>query len=404
MMLKQNEMFRAHASGNLRDLLVGVLRDPAMLVYLDNGENVKKHPNENFGRELLELFTMGVGNYTEHDVREAARAFTGWTNDALTFKLDADQHDAGDKTFLGRTGPLDGEDVVDIILAQKATGEFVAAKLYRFFVREEIAGPVKAELGREYRDNGYRLKPLLKRIFLSRDFYSPPAFATQIKSPVHLVVSTYKKLGLGAVPTIPDFGRMTASLGQALFDPPNVAGWAGGRTWITPSTLLQRGNLLRAVLFPDLKEFRPPDRSLSATDSRVGQRLAQGMGITEATREGDAESNMMVDRDEDFNTRYAGYKGSLLAWERTKLIPRSPAPIDLTSMIASAGADTVDQVVDHFLRRFLSVTVTGNERARLTEFLRGRLGTTAIRKSEKLEEALRELLAVVWGMASYQTG
>ena len=120
-----------------------------MLVYLDNGENVKKHPNENFGRELLELFTMGVGNYTERDVREAARAFTGWTNDVLAFKLDADQHDSGDKTFLGRTGPLNGEDILDTILAQKATGEFVAAKLYRFFVREEIAGPVKAELGRD---------------------------------------------------------------------------------------------------------------------------------------------------------------------------------------------------------------------------------------------------------------
>ena len=110
-----------------------------MLVYLDNGENIKKHPNENFGRELLELFTMGVGNYTERDVREAARAFTGWTNDVLEFKLDAEQHDAGEKTFLGRTGPLDGEDIIDIILAQPVTAEFVAAKLYRFFVREEIA-------------------------------------------------------------------------------------------------------------------------------------------------------------------------------------------------------------------------------------------------------------------------
>ena len=197
MMLRQNEMFRAHASGNLRDLLIGILKDPAMLVYLDNGENVKKHPNENFGRELLELFTMGVGNYTERDVREAARAFTGWTNDVLAFKLDADQHDFGDKTFLGRTGPFNGEDIIDTILAQPATGEFVAAKLYRFFVREEIAGSVKAELGRAFRDNGYQLKPLLKRIFLSKDFYSPPSFATQIKSPVHLVVSTYRKMGLG---------------------------------------------------------------------------------------------------------------------------------------------------------------------------------------------------------------
>ena len=112
-----------------------------------------------------------------------------------------------------------------------------------------------------------------------------------------------------------------------------MAGWAGGRTWITPSTLLQRGNLFRDVMFPDVKGFRPPDRAMSATDTRVGERLAQGMNITEATREGDAESNKMVDRDEDYNTRYGGYAGNLLAFKRTKLIPRQPAAIDLTAMV-----------------------------------------------------------------------
>jgi len=122
MMIRQNEMLRARASGAFRDLLVGILKDPAMLVYLDNGENVKKHPNENFGRELLELFTMGVGNYTERDVREAARAFTGWTNDVLAFRFDADQHDFGQKTFLGRTGTFDGEDGVDDVVAVEGSG------------------------------------------------------------------------------------------------------------------------------------------------------------------------------------------------------------------------------------------------------------------------------------------
>ena len=270
-----------------------------MLVYLDNGENVKKHPNENFGRELLELFTMGVGNYTERDVREAARAFTGWTNDVLEFKFDADQHDFGEKTFLGRTGPFNGEDIIDIILEQPVTAEFVAAKLYRFFVRDEISAAVRASLGRTFRDSGYQMKPLLKRIFLSKDFYSPPSYATQIKSPVHLVVSTYKKLGLREVPTIPDFGRMTASLGQSLFDPPNVAGWAGGRTWITPSTLLQRGNLFRDVLFPDVKGFRPPDRSMSATD-RARRRAAgarHGHHRGHQGRRRDAEHDGRVEHD-----------------------------------------------------------------------------------------------------------
>ena len=409
MMIRQNEMLRARASGAFRDLLVGILKDPAMLVYLDNGENVKKHPNENFGRELLELFTMGVGNYTERDVREAARAFTGWTNDVLAFRFDADQHDFGQKTFLGRTGTFDGEDIIDAILAQPVTAEFVAAKVYRFFVCDEIAGPVKADLGRTYRDSGYQMKPLLKRILLSKDFYSPPAFATQIKSPVHLVVSTYRKMSLGQVPTIPDFGRMTSGLGQSLFDPPNVAGWAGGRTWITPSTLLNRGNLFRGVLFPDVKGFRPPDRAMSATDARVGQRFVEGLSMTDATREDVdaktmAESNMMVDRDEDYNTRYGGYKGNLLAFERTRLIPRSPAKIDLTAMVRAAGADTVDKVVDHFVRRFLSVTLGDRERGLLVEFLRGKLGSSTIQPGGKLEESLRELLYLVLSAPEYQLG
>ena len=404
MMLRQNEMLRANASGNLRDLLVGILKDPAMLVYLDNGENIKKHPNENFGRELLELFTMGVGHYTEPDVREAARAFTGWTNDVLAFKFDAEQHDFSAKTFLGRSGPFNGDDIVDMVLQQPVTAEFVGAKLYRFFVREEISPSVRAELGRTFRDSKYEMKPLLKRVFLSKDLYSPKSYATQVKSPVHLVISTYKKMGLAEVPTIPDVGRMTGGLGQALLDPPNVAGWAGGRTWITPATLLQRGNLFRDVLFPDVTSFRPPDRVMPGTYAVVGERLAKGMNITEATKEGDAESNMMADRDEDYNTRYASYRGYLDAYARTKVIPRRTADIDLTTMIATADAHTADQVVDHFVRRFLRVSLADKDRAALIDFLRRKLGASRIEPNDQLEPALRELLYLVLSTPEYQLG
>jgi uncharacterized protein (DUF1800 family) len=410
MMLRQNMMLRAQAAGDLRGLLLGILKDPGMLVYLDNGENVKRHPNENFGRELLELFSMGVGNYTERDVREAARAFTGWTNDALEFRFDADQHDFGEKTFLGQTGPFNGEDIIDIILKQPVTSEFVAGKIYRFFVRDEVAAAVRTRLGQTFWNSQYQVKPLLTEILLSRDFYSTASVATQIKSPVHLVVSTYKKLGLREIPTIPDFGRMTASLGQSLFDPPNVAGWAGGRTWITPSTLLQRGNLFREVLFPDVKNFRPPDRALSATDRAVGERLARGMDITEATRESDAtpnmmaESNMMVERDEDYNTRYGGYKGYLMAFERTKAIPRRPAAIDLTAMTKAHGADTADKIVDAFARRFLAVPISPKDRAVLTKLLSDRVGSSTVQPGEQTETALREVLYVLLSMPDYQVG
>jgi hypothetical protein len=396
MMLRQNEMLRRNANGRLRDLLVGVLEDPAMLVYLDNGENVKKHPNENFGRELLELFTMGVGHYTERDVREAARAFTGWTNDVLEFKVDKDQHDFGEKTFLGRTGPLDGTDIIDTILNQSVTGEFVAAKIYRYFVREEISPPVKTELGRAFKGGGYELRPLLKRIFLSKDFHSPASMATQIKSPVVLVLSTYRKMGLSDLPTVPDFGRLTGALGQTLFDPPNVAGWAGGRTWITPATLLQRGNLFRDVLSADARNFRAPDRLMPATYARVGDNIAKGMNITEATKEGtgDAESNAQVDRDEDYNTRYASYRGYLMAFERTKPIPRRVADVSLVSMAAAAHAGTAEAIVDHFAKRFLSVPLTAKDRAAFVEFMRG--------KSLTSETDLRELLYLVLSTPEYQ--
>jgi len=396
MMLRQNEMLRANASGGLRDLLVGILKDPAMLVYLDNGENVKSHPNENFGRELLELFTMGVGNYTERDVREAARSFTGWTNDVLAFKFDRDQHDFGDKVFLGKTAPLNGEDVIDIILAQPVTAEYVSAKIYRNFVRDEAPAAIRTDLGRSFRASGYQIKPLLKRIFLSRDFYSPAAVATQIKSPVVLVVSTYRKMGLRELPTIPDFGRLTSGLGQTLFDPPNVAGWAGGRTWITPATLLQRGNLLRDVLFADARTFRAPDRLMPATYARVGENLAKGMNVTEATKEGtgDAESNAQLERDEDYNTRYASYRGYVAAFERTKPIPRHVAELNLSAMLTAAHATTPEAIVDHLTRRFLSVPPTQKERGVFIDFLRDRSTTS--------ESDLRELLYLVLSAPAYQ--
>jgi hypothetical protein len=246
------------------------------------------------------------------------------------------------------------------------------------------------------------LKPLMTRIFLSKDFYSPPSYGTQIKSPVLLVVSTFKKMGLTEVPTVPDFGRLTAGLGQTLFEPPNVAGWAGGRTWITASTLLQRGNMWRDVLFADLRSFRAPDRLMPGTYAEVGQRIAKGMNITQATQGGDAEANMMADRDEDYNTRYGGYMGYVMAFDRVKLIPRHEAPLDLTAMIRKAGADTADKVVDHFLRRFLRVRPADKDRALLVDFLQKEAGADVAGPREKLEPVLRRLLYLVLSTTEYQ--
>src|SRR5207247_1892354 len=337
-LLKELEIFQAHGTGNFRDLMVAVAQDPAMLSFLNAVVNVKGAPNENFAREIMELFTMGVGNYTEKDIREAARAFTGWNYVDLQFVVNKDQHDAGPKTFLGKTGNFDGVDIIDVILQQPVTAKFIAGKMYRYFVRQELSPELQEKLCNTLRTSNYNVTSLLESIFLSRDFYSPPSVGTQIKSPVQLAVSTFRKLGLKEVPGVPDFNVATTTLGQRLFSPPTVAGWAEGRAWMTPGLLLERGNFVRDVLFPDIN-FIPPDRANPSADIRiVADKIRAGLDISTATMPergsegGLAEANMLADRDEDFNTRYGSFRGWQMAIERVKAMPRTTANIDLTRM------------------------------------------------------------------------
>ena len=202
-MHQQIELFERHATGNLRDLTIEVAQNPAMLYFLDAQYNVKGAPNENFAREVMELFTMGVGNYTEQDVRECARAFTGWYFDDLAFKVDADKHDAAPKTFLGRTGDFDGVDVLKIIFEQPVTAEFLAAKIYRFLVRDELSPALRTKLGAVLRDADYEVKPLLTAIFTSKDFYSAASYGGHIKGPVEHMVAMMKHLGAERCPAFP---------------------------------------------------------------------------------------------------------------------------------------------------------------------------------------------------------
>src|SRR5215472_10379715 len=168
-LLAQLELFQTQGLGNFKDLTVAVAQGPAMLSFLDAGVNVKGASNENFAREIMELFTMGVGNYTERDIREAARAFTGWNYVDLKFVVNKDQHDDGEKTFLGKTGRFDGVDVIDIIMQQPVTAEYISGKIYRFFVRQDLSPEFEKQLGAVLRQNKYELKPLLETIFLSRE-------------------------------------------------------------------------------------------------------------------------------------------------------------------------------------------------------------------------------------------
>jgi hypothetical protein len=402
------ELFQKQGLGNFRDLTVAVGQDPAMLSFLDAGVNVKGASNENFAREIMELFTMGVGHYTEKDIREAARAFTGWNFVDTKFVVNKDQHDDGEKTFLGKTGRFDGVDVIDIIMQQPATADYIAGKIYRFFVREELSPELQQQLGSMLRQNHYEISPLLDKIFLSRDFYSQASVGTRIMGPVELAVSSYKKLGLTNVPGVPDFNSITGALGQQLFGAPTVAGWAQGQSWITPGLLLERGNFGRDVLFPDIS-FLPPDRFTGGGEvRRVAERIREGMDITTATMDDSksgarAESNMNADRDEEFNTRYGSFRGSQMAIERVKPIPRDTARVNLTQMVLQANCKDTTAAVNYLVHRFMTVAPSDNVRAKLVDFLNKELGTSDIAAAQTyMEYSLRLTLHLIMSQPEYQ--
>jgi uncharacterized protein (DUF1800 family) len=219
-------------------------RDPAMLRWLDLGRSRVGAPNENFARELMELFTLGVGNYSEADVKESARAFTGYRSigEDQEFFLAPRQHDSGPKTFLGRTGPFTGDDILKIIVAQPACARFVTGRIWEFFAYEQPEPAVLDSLALTFCSSGYQISPLLSQMFRSAAFYSKRAARTHIKSPVEWLVQTCIALECD-LPENPALDRALEQLGQSLFQPPNVRGWEGGRTWISSSTLVLRYNL-----------------------------------------------------------------------------------------------------------------------------------------------------------------
>lgn len=408
-MLKQNELFRAQGTGNFRDLLIGVAQDPAMLAFLDAGVNVKGAPNENFAREIMEMFSMGVGNYSETDIREAARAFTGWNFVDLDFVVTPEKHDDTIKTVLGNQGVFDGVDVIDVILSQPVTSEYVSGRIYRVFVRQDLSPELRAQLSARLRQSNYEIAPLLETIFLSRDFYSPASMATHIKSPVELVISTYKKMGLIEVPGVPDFNDLTEALGQKLLYPPTVAGWANGKSWITPGLLLARGNFVYDTLFPDIN-FLPPDR-YPLTDYKIGavnEKLALGMDVTTATKPEAKEvtsMSMQADRDEDFNTRLASFRGWQMALQKVKPIPRATAQLDLSAMVLGAGCRNAREATDYLLARFVSVPVDPGTHERIAKFLENELGTADLTAAASfLEEPLRTTLHLILSLPEYQLG
>ena len=262
--VNQIKMFRNVGMGNLRDILLELAKDPAMIFWLDNNENHNGEPNENWGRELLELFSMGVGNYTEQDIKDASRAFTGWTFEQpiplyphgyypAPFKFIEEDHDNGDKTFLGRSGNLNGDDIIDVIVEQPATARFIARHMYNFFVADEPQVPswntvppndqdAINELVAAYLQSGGEIRAMLSALFNS-DFFKEARFR-KVKSPVELITGVIKLVGTFQQPTpgLVDYSGTAKLMGQQLFDPPTVEGWHTGHEWIDGGTLNERVN------------------------------------------------------------------------------------------------------------------------------------------------------------------
>jgi hypothetical protein len=271
LLYKQNRFLRRYASDSFAKLAHGIVRDPAMIQYLDNHRNRKHNPNENLGRELLELFTLGEGQYSERDIKEASRALTGYAYDDNKFVYRKNWHDKEKKVILGQRGRYDGDDLVNLLLRRKACSEFVAYKLYQHLVADvapdaermpDWSVRVMQQLAAELRRHDYDLKPVLTKLLTSQHFYDNAVVGKKIKSPVQLTVGTMRSMHTPMRdPTW--LRRAMMWMGQELFQPPNVAGWPEGRAWINTSTLFVRQNLCAYLITGEYRGQRrvPKDQS-----------------------------------------------------------------------------------------------------------------------------------------------
>lgn len=352
-MWQQNDTIRRHALGNFTTLTKEMSRDPAMMIYLDLPQNRREHPNENWARELMELFTVGIGNYTEHDVREAARAFTGYRLDLITQRswFAPNQHDGGPKTFLGRSGNFNGDDIIDILAKQPACAQFIARKLCRFFIEEEPSEQVIAAVADRLRAHNLEMKPVLREIFLSAEFYSERVLRAQIKSPTQFMVQTCKLLQCD-LPAPRIAQNAMRQMGQVLFAPPNVKGWDGGKSWISTSTLLFRNNFADYLINGDA--ILPPQIRRQGAD--LGFSPAVGATVVENIR-----------RD----------------------------PINISKIVSAEARNDGERLIADLSQRLLQTDPAANDKIAFTRFLEARKGDLS-------DATIRGLLHLMMSTPLYQ--
>lgn len=362
-----NKIFRDHATGNFKALVTAVGKSPAMLIYLDNRQNRKSQPNENWARELMELFTMGIGNYTEDDIKQAARAFTGWTHIEDRFVYNIGEHDFGQKQFLGKTGLFDGEAIIDIIFEQPAVATFICGKLWKFFVNETIDAQAVEALAKTFRESNYDLKPVLRQLFLSQRFYDAKNIGNQIKSPVQLIIGMLD--GLRATPSRNDRGQRRLvqialrAMGQNLLEPPNVKGWDGNRAWISSNSLLIRYNIGGFL-----------------TNGQVPQ------GVSERFQLEDSELD--IER---------------LEREQTALRRRIRAPFDAVAFFQPYAGKKVGDVVDALVAHFVGRPIDADQRAVIARALSPRGDENAVLDVAAANEInLRAGVHLLLSMAEFQ--
>jgi len=393
MILQQDQLIREQALGNYGRLLEGMLKDPALLTYLDNQVNKKGNPNENLARELLELFSLGIGNYTEQDIKEVARALTGRGTDGHgLYSYNKGAHDDGEKSFFGQKGKFDGDDVARIVLAQDACPRYVARRILAYLEGAEPAGERLDEYAAFLRAQKYELKPFLRKLFLDPAFYREEILGARVQGPIEFMVGMSRRLGLDTPPLMIAAG--SALLGQRIFAPPNVKGWDEGEAWITTSSMMQRGNLagllLGVVQIDDVIRADDPDM--------------------EATGAGDDAGMQKTHKPLD---KQAGLKGAgSIAYQALRRVQDAGwAPtLNFSARLQRAGAKTDAEIVGWLLADLLAVPAAADTRARLESFLSGERVVLGLREGHLFESGfdaemvLRRLAHLILSLPEAQLG